>query len=575
MRRRFFALPNRAARGQLMTRLGFDKFQIWAALDTLSFDVEGKTYTFSSWIDDEERRRDGTVIPFSTIIASARELGADDVHASIRLQLLEVQGTLRSVAGGAARPGHFQPSGPSSDPQFRARQLEFDPVEESNEQHDSHPLNVDADGLVDPSGGPDAQTELSNPLALSDDVFESERSQELRSDFLGDGQQPDRGQDRLEYGQPWESQGFAQRSDLTSEKRDLDGLNRGTSEISEQSVSSSHEVSSSLAASVVSPETSSHTPGDINLGFLNPIRAGLDNGLRQEIDQKTSIPVNWSSETVDLYDGAYGDITLKFSIDGSLNPSIERDGKSEYSLSLENSDLDFNLTLGLEGTYTKEIPRYDLELSATLGTSIMLTLEKNPGEQGISSYNISSSGLQLEMIAGLIVNPEYNGAFLSASIDPELSWTIDFSLQDGIDVGRPSFDLNFEYSFDKPDSWKAMTEIFENVGEEFVEFFENPSWSNFVDSVNSLLNLGEFLTSPKFVSWVVTEVSAYVSDVMNEVSAYAEDLVNDAFADIHSAAKSISSAVSEAADAASDWASDAWDSASDWTSDAWDDVTSW
>ena len=190
------------------------------------------------------------------------------------------------------------------------------------------------------------------------------------------------------------------------------------------------------------------------------------------------------------------------------------------------------------------------------------------------------------MVAGLIVYPQYNGVYLSASIDPELSWTIDASLQDGIQIGRPEFALNFDYSFNKPDFWDAVSGAFDRVGDDFADFFKNPSWSNFVDSVDSLVNLGEFLTSPEFMNWAVDQAAAYAKSVVNEAAAYAEQALSDAYAGLQSAADKVESAATNVADevqkAASDWASDAsswasdaWDSTSDWASDAWDDVTSW
>lgn len=558
LRRRFLQLPSREARGQMMTRLGFDKFQIWAALDTLNFDADGKTYTFASWIADRQKGNGAPIIPFSTIIDSARQLGADDTHASIRIQLLSLQGTLRAVAGGSGRPAP-QRSGNVSAAFAGGRQLEYEPLQDSQGFDDRQPLSVEPDFFSDQTTGP-ASSDVPGVLNMSDDVFEGGTPQAFREDFT---------------------------SDSTSDRSESNSFSPDQTQVSPDRVEPSDSSGSQIQESSSRDDLSRAEFGS----SFDSAAMGEDSGTvlsnaREQIDQKTSIPIDWTSSSVDVYDGKYGEVSLSASIDGTLNPSIERDGKGDYSLTLDQSDLDFNLTLSAEGTYTKEIPRYNLELSATLGTSLTLTLEKNPGQQGISGYNISSSGLELEMVAGFIVNPEYNGVYLSASIDPELSWTIDASLQDGIQVAKPEFGMNFDYSLNKPDFLDAVTGAFENVGDEFADFFKNPSWSSFVDSVDSLVNLGEFLTSPEFMNWAVNQAASYVTSVVNEASAYAQQLLSDAYAGLQSTVDEVTSAVSNAADeawtAASDWtsdasswASDAWDSTSDWASDTWDDVSSW
>ncbi|NOL47637.1 hypothetical protein SynMITS9220_00657 [Synechococcus sp. MIT S9220] len=558
LRRRFLQLPTREARGQMMTRLGFDKFQIWAALDTLSFEIDGQTYTFASWIAGRQKGNGVSIVPFSTIIDSACQLGADETHASIRLQLLAVQGTLRAVAGGSGRPVP-QRSGNGSVAFGVGRQLEYEPLHDSQGFQDHQPLSVEPDVFSDQSVGP-GSVDVAGVLSMPDDVFEGSGPQALREGFGSDA--------------PFE------RSESNLFSSDQSSSSSDREQPSDASASQIQDLSSRESSS------REGQGGSFGSGPLDGDRGGLISNVREQIDQKTSIPIDWSSSSVDLYDGKYGDVSLSASIDGTLNPSIERDGKGDYSLTFDQSDLNFNLTLSGEATYTKLIPEYDLEFSATLGTSLTLTLEKNPGQQGISGYNISSSGLELEMVAGFIVHPEYDGVYLSASIDPELSWTIDASLQDGIQIGRPEFALNFDYSFNKPDFWDAVTGAFDRVGDDFADFFKNPSWSNFVDSVDSLVNLGEFLTSPEFMNWAVDQASAYVKSVVNEAASYAEQALSDVYAGLQSAAAQVESAVTKAADevwsAASDWASeasswasDAWDSTSDWASDTWDDVTSW
>lgn len=551
LRRRFLQLPTREARGQMMARLGFDKFQIWAALDTLNFEIDGKTYTFSSWIADRQKGNGAPIVPFSTIIDSARQLGADDTHACIRLQLLAVQGTLRAVAGGSGRPAP-QRSGNGPVAFGAGRQLEYEPLQDSQGFQDHQPLSVDPDVFSDQSVGP-AAGDVSSVLNMPDDVFEGSSPQAFREGFVSDSSSERSDVNAFSTDQPESSPDRAEPFDASASQ---------TQDPSSREFSSRDGLGASFGS-----------------GPMEGDRGDLVSNVREQIDQKTSMPIEWTSSSVDLYEGKYVDVSLSASIDGTLNPSIERDGKGDYSLTFDQSDLDFNLTLSVEGTYTKEIPRYNLELSATLGTSLTLTLEKNPGKEGISGYNISSSGLELEMVAGFIVNPEYNGVYLSASLDPELSWTIDASLQDGIQIGRPEFDLNFDYSFNKPDFWDAVTGSFENVGDEFADLIQNPSWSNFVDSVDSLVDLGEFLTSPEFMNWAVDQAAAYVTSVVNDAAAFANQVLSDAYEGLQSVADQVESAVTNAADeawtAASDWTSDAWDSTSDWASDTWDDVSSW
>ena len=570
VRQRFASLPDRASRGRMMSQLGFDKHRIWAALEMVTFEHEGETLTLSSWIRDKKRRANGSSVPFSTILSSARALGADDVHASIRLQLLQIQGTLSSVAGGASRPGHFQPSMSTDGPSVRQRRLEFDPVDAGHDLDVNHSLNLDSDGLLDASDS-ELVGDRSTSLGFPDDVFETDQHQEFVSNSLIDGPLSDRASESLVPDQMHASLEDQQRSDSTSAPQT--GELQGTT-VSPQndadSVGDSRSQEITNRSSVESPSTS---PSDL-LGDLT-------SEWRQDLDQRISIPVDWSSETIDIYDGQYTDLTLTLSIGGTLNPSIEGDRQGGYSLSLEQSNLDFNVTLGVSGTYSKEIPRYDLQLSATLSTAVTLTLEKNPGQQGISGYHISASGVQLEMVAGLIVNPQYNGLVLSASIDPELSWTIDASMKGGIDVGRPQFDLNFEYSIDKPSWGEAFEKVFNEFADTWEDFFTNPSWNNFVDSVNSFVTLGEFLTSPQFMSAVYGVATDYVNQAMTDAANLAVSVVGTLSSEITSTLTDTADAVTDAAtdvatdtaDAATDVANDTADAATDVANDTADAAT--
>ena len=143
-------------------------------------------------------------------------------------------------------------------------------------------------------------------------------------------------------------------------------------------------------------------------------------------------------------------------------------------------------------------------------------------------------------------------------------------MKGGIDVGRPQFDLNFEYSIDKPSWGEAFEKVFNEFADTWEDFFTNPSWNNFVDSVNSFVTLGEFLASPQFMSAVYGVATDYVNQAMTDAANLAVSVVGTLSSEVTSTLTDTADAVT---DAATDVATDTADAATDVANDTADAAT--
>ena len=506
-----------------MEQNGFNRYIIWNCLDTVLIKQGDREISILEWMQRERSKSDLNHRP---LIQSLKRSGFDPIELKIRQEILRYHNRIQALSGGgqgpmASRSGgaiplfHHSPIQARSAPEFELGLTE---------------LNDQSSHLgAEPGLGFDSETGLhvhapepsfAQAAASSTDVFanSSSRSEGLHSSAT-------------ETQSSHSNQIWDQETGNTNTRYGQD--------VNHQPLQ--HETVKDILTS------------DIKSSLKDDIKTAASD----KINQYTSFNVDYSSNTYTLYDGKHFDLNVTFSIDGTINPQLQRTpgNPKDASITLEGSNLDFNITFGV--SYTKEsymFADYDIKLEGTVSSDITLTLHKEPDQRGISDVTLGANGLTFTIYAGLIDSLDYSGPMVDITFDPSIEWSFNLSRADGLTIDKPDVDLGLDIHFNDP----LLALLEEGIGylEEGFGYLEEG-----LDYVDSFMQ-GIYNDAAKYleqgVDYTISEIKGGLDDAANYVDSKLksgwDDLVNGAentWNDLSSGAQS------------------AWNSTTSWVSSLW------